>query len=346
MFALLLSLTVPLCFGPAVLAHPAPDNAHHLLSAGRKESPALGASRPYALRKQLFEEVSAATGIPWHYLAAIDQYERTMTIARPKMRKKRDGLLQIHYTSFEWGGLANPDHEDANPVSIALFNGIGRDGNGDGRADYRDDADVLYTRIQHILAYGTSEEDFRRGLMEYYQNERSVTRIMQFAKIFSTFDTLELDRHAFPLPVRSDYSYRSTWGAKRGWGGRRIHEGTDLFASYGVPVRSTCYGIVEVMGWNKYGGWRIGIRDTQNIYHYFAHLSGFSKDIKEGSVVEPGQVIGWVGSSGYGKPGTQGKFPPHLHYGMYRDAGKTEWSFDPYPHLKKWEREEKQRRRK
>ena len=75
-------------------------------------------------------------------------------------------------------------------------------------------------------------------------------------------------------------------------------------------------------GWNRYGGWRVGIRDINNNYHYFAHLNGFAKDLHTGQVVEPGQLIGSVGSSGYGPPGTAGKFPPHLHYGMYRDNGE------------------------
>ncbi|NEU03096.1 peptidase M23, partial [Escherichia coli] len=56
-------------------------------------------------------------------------------------------------------------------------------------------------------------------------------------------------------------------------------------------------------------------------------------------------VIGSVGSSGYGPPGTAGKFPPHLHYGMYKDNGRTEWSFDPYPHLRAWERYEYQKKK-
>ena len=87
-------------------------------------------------------------------------------------------------------------------------------------------------------------------------------------------------------------------------------------------------------GWNKYGGWRIGIRDVNNTYHYFAHLNGFAKDLNIGDIVKPGQLIGSVGASGYGPPGTSGKFPPHLHYGMYKYNGRTEWSFDPFPHLK------------
>ena len=99
----------------------------------------------------------------------------------------------------------------------------------------------------------------------------------------------------FQFHLRSDYSYRSTWGDARGWGGRRIHEGTDIFASYGVPVRATSYGIIEMKGWNRFGGWRVGIRDINNNYHYFAHLNGFAKDLHAGQIVEPGQIIGSVG---------------------------------------------------
>jgi len=67
--------------------------------------------------------------------------------------------------------------------------------------------------------------------------------------------------------------------------------------------------------------------------------------LRPGQLVEAGQVIGYVGSSGYGPPGTSGKFPPHLHYGIYKDNGITEWSFDPYPSLRNWERQERQRKK-
>ncbi len=293
-----------------------------------------------AARRDLFEEMEAVTGIPWYYLASIDQYERTLTKARPKDRPKPTGLLAIHIPPDVWAGAMNPDEEETSPGTIRHFGGIGLDGNSDGKADRHNDVDVLYTIARHVLTYGTAADDFAIGLWEYYHNTRAVQRINQFASLYAAFDKLDLFEHAFPLPVRSDYSYRSTWGAARGWGGYRIHEGTDIFAGYGVPVRSTCYGVVEIKGWNPFGGWRVGIRDLDNIYHYYAHLSGFDKTVKVGEIVKPGQVIGWVGSSGYGKPGTSGKFPPHLHYGVYRDRGLVEWSFDPYPMLRAWEKQE------
>lgn len=302
----------------------------------------------YAERRLLFEQMSALTGIPWTYLAAVDQYERSLNLALPKKRpqRKEEGLIAIRFTDEQWAGAFNPDPDETRPDAIALFGGIGKDGDGDGLADKNNDIDVLYTMATHILKYGTSEDDFRIAIWEFYKTPTSPIRVLQFAKIYEHFDRLDLHHKVFPLPLSANYSYRSTWGAARSYGGYRIHEGTDIFAGYGVPVRSTCYGIIEVMGWNRFGGWRIGIRDLNGVYHYYAHLSGFNKQFAVGDIVSPGDTIGWVGNSGYGKPGTQGKFPPHLHYGLYRDAGYTEWSFDPYPYLKKWERQERQARRK
>lgn len=296
----------------------------------------------FASRKTLYDRISTLTQIPWHRLAAIDQYERTLTKVHPKDRKHPERLIGIYVPSTAWTGPLNPNQEDTYPATIELYSGLGRDGDGDGKADPNNNMDLLYSISSKLQPFGHSSDDFAIGLWSYYQNSRAVQRIMQYSKMYEKFGKLDLFDHSFPLPVGNNYSYRSTFGMGRSWGGYRIHEGTDLFAGYGVTVRSTCYGVVELKGWNKYGGWRIGIRDLNNHYHYYAHLQGFDKSIKSGDVVSPGQTIGWVGSSGYGKPGTQGKFPPHLHYGIYRDTGLSEWSFDPYPLLKHWENEERQ----
>lgn len=301
----------------------------------------------YDQRRTLYEEMELLTRVPWYWLAAVDQYERTIT---PRKEQQKQGqeqrLTGVRFREAFWSGPLNPDAEDRNPATIELFGGIGKDATADGEADPKNDRDALFTLASYLTGFGFKEEDFRIALWRYYQNDSAVERIRQFAKMYKNWGRLDLSDSAFPLPLRSTYTYRDTWGDRRGWGGLRIHEGTDLFAPTGVTVRSVCYGVVETKGWNPYGGWRIGIRDINNRYHYYAHLQGYEKGIEVGHFVEPGQTIGWVGSSGYGPPGTSGKFPPHLHYGIYRDTGNTEWAFDPYPLLKKWEQAERSKKNK
>ncbi len=300
---------------------------------------------PYMERMRLYKKVETITQIPWYYLAAVDQYERSIRQVRRDLPKPQ-GIIGIYIPPEKWAGLTNPNPSDRNPMTIQFFDGIGVDGDGDGKANLKNDEDVLYAIAHFLLSYGVDSENIKIGLWNYYHRDKTVSIIAGKAKIYRHFGRLDLDKRAFPMPIRANHSYRSTWGDARGWGGRRIHEGTDIFAGYGVPVRATNYGIVEMKGWNKFGGWRVGIRDINNTYHYFGHLSGYSKDLKVGQIVEPGMVIGSVGSTGYGPPGTSGKFPPHLHYGMYKDNGYTEWSFDPYPHLAMWERMERMEARK
>ena len=282
--------------------------------------------------------------VTWHYLAAIDQYERNIQAVRKDI-PKREGVIALQFSKEYWAGALNPNQDDTSIESIQYFGGMGLDGDGDGKADLANDDDVMYTMKTYLSQYGHSEEDFKIALWEYYKNEKVVNQIISIAKLYKHFNTIDLDTHVFPVPVRGfNYSYRGTWGASRGWGGRRIHEGTDIFAGYGTPVVSTSYGVVEIMGWNEFGGWRIGIRDNHNTYHYYAHLAYFNKDLKVGDIVEPGTLIGGVGSTGYGKEGTSGKFPPHLHYGMYKFNGRTEWAFDPYPSLTQWEKESRKKK--
>lgn len=298
---------------------------------------------PYAERMSYYERYEALALIPWYYLAAVDQYERNIQKVRRDI-PTREGVVAIQFSDDFWVGTLNPNTQDTSSDTILFFGGKGLDGNGDGLADRANDEDVMYTLSQILSKYGTTRKDFRIALWEYYREDQTVNVIDTLAELYRHFQSIDLDKKAFPLDLKYNYSYHSTWGDRRGWGGRRIHEGTDLFADYGTPVRATTHGKVEIKGWNKFGGWRIGIRDAHNNYHYFAHLSRFEDNIGEGDIVEPGTIIGYVGSSGYGKPGTSGKFPPHLHYGIYKYNGNIEWSYDPYPHIRQWEKQEKQRR--
>ncbi|MBC5638219.1 M23 family metallopeptidase [Ornithinibacillus sp. BX22] len=284
----------------------------------------------YDQRLALYKKTETITEIPWYFIAAVDQYERQI-----HKDIEEDQVISIRIPDEIWYGAGN-NSTDIN--TIQLFQGIGKDGNGDHKADPTNGEDVLYTMASYIKKYGYTEEDFKIALWNYYNRDLTVQTIKNTAKVFKKFNGIHLTDRDFPVATNYNYSYRNTWGDRRGFGGNRIHEGTDIFADYGTPVHSTTYGVVELKGWNLYGGWRIGIRDIFNIYHYYAHLSGYEEELKVGQIVKPGDVIGSVGSTGYGPPGTSGKFPPHLHYGMYKDNGYSEWSFDPYPYLRKWER--------
>lgn len=291
----------------------------------------------YEERLALYQKIETVTQIPWYYIAAIDQYERNIHTDVSK-----DQLISIKVEDHLWYGDGNLDKNQDERI-IALFQGIGKDGDGDGLADPENPEDVLYTIGHLITTYGISEDDIKIALFDYYKRDLNVKTIINTARIFEKYQAIDLPKRDFPVSIHHNYSYRSTWGVRRGFGGARIHEGTDIFANYGTPVKATTYGVIELMGWNLYGGWRIGIRDIHNIYHYYAHLNRFEEGLQVGQIVEPGDILGTVGSSGYGPPGTHGKFPPHLHYGMYKDNGHSEWSFDPYPYLRRWEQMAKQK---
>lgn len=72
----------------------------------------------FAARRHLYESIGQMTQIPWYRLAAIDQYERTITRAHPKDRKHPERLTGIFLTSPAWRGWLNPDETDQHPQSI------------------------------------------------------------------------------------------------------------------------------------------------------------------------------------------------------------------------------------
>lgn len=124
-------------------------------------------------------------------------------------------------------------------------------------------------------------------------------------------------------PIAAGYSYRhcDDFGVGRSFGFRRKHLGHDMMGSLGTPVIAVEGGIVEAMGWNRYGGWRIGIRsfDSQR-YYYYAHLQKdkpFPKDLAVGDMVQPGDVIGYMGRTGYSdRENVNNIETVHLHFGM------------------------------
>lgn len=124
-----------------------------------------------------------------------------------------------------------------------------------------------------------------------------------------------------PVAEGFSYSHYDDFGASRSYGYRRSHLGNDLMGYVGTPIVAVEGGTVESIGWNRYGGWRIGIRsrDSKRSY-YYAHLRKdrpYAEGISQGVKVKPGQVIGYMGMTGYSdKENVNGMNVPHLHFGL------------------------------
>lgn len=124
-----------------------------------------------------------------------------------------------------------------------------------------------------------------------------------------------------PIANGFPYSDYDDFGASRSYGYKRNHLGHDMLGQIGTPIVCVESGYVEALGWNQYGGWRIGIRSfDKKRYYYYAHLrQGFpyQPDLKEGSVVLAGDVIGYMGHTGYSTTeDTNNIDQTHLHFGM------------------------------
>jgi murein DD-endopeptidase MepM/ murein hydrolase activator NlpD len=115
-----------------------------------------------------------------------------------------------------------------------------------------------------------------------------------------------------PLPFMR---VSSSYGNRRHplWNFSARHNGVDLAAPIGTKIRATAAGSVIRKGIDGSRGRYICIRHKNNYTSHYYHLSKFAKEIKPGAAVEQGQVIGYVGSSGWSTG-------PHLHYGMQKSG--------------------------
>lgn len=125
------------------------------------------------------------------------------------------------------------------------------------------------------------------------------------------------------LPIAKNYgfSHYDDFGNSRSYGFKRTHLGNDLMGSIGTPIIAVESGIVEHLGWNQYGGWRVGIRSFDSKrYYYYAHLRKnhpYAEGLEEGMTVKAGDVIGYLGMTGYSiKENVNNINVPHLHFGI------------------------------
>lgn len=124
-----------------------------------------------------------------------------------------------------------------------------------------------------------------------------------------------------PIAAGYGYGHCDDFGMARSFGFRRKHLGHDMMGAQGTPIVAVEGGVVEALGWNRYGGWRVGIRSCDSRrYYYYAHLQKdkpFAPGLEVGDLVQAGDLIGFMGRTGYSDQENVNNIETvHLHFGM------------------------------
>jgi peptidoglycan LD-endopeptidase LytH len=123
-----------------------------------------------------------------------------------------------------------------------------------------------------------------------------------------------------PVSGADNRSIQSFYGASRD-GGKRSHEGVDIFAKKGTLIVAPTKGRISRVGTSKLGGKVVWMYDQQRGHsYYFAHLD--SQYVHAGQFVKQGDAIGTVGNTGNAR-----RTPPHLHFGIYQAGSKDPLSY-------------------
>ena len=126
----------------------------------------------------------------------------------------------------------------------------------------------------------------------------------------------------FPVGGAGLRDVGSLWGDPRD-GGRRRHEGIDVFHPRGTPLLAAADGRVTRVRDGGLGGRQVWLRTADGLRLYYAHLD--RQLATEGQTLRAGDTLGTVGNTGNART-----TPPHLHFGVYAERGAV----DPLPFVR------------
>jgi hypothetical protein len=131
------------------------------------------------------------------------------------------------------------------------------------------------------------------------------------------------------FPVAGLANYSDDWLYPRFSGGFHLHQGNDIFADLGVPIRSPFDGVARLDP-NGLGGLAVTVALPDGTYVYMAHMSAYAPIMTAGKSVpvKQGQVVGFVGNTGDAAGG-----PTHCHFELHPRGGAA---VDPKPYLDAW----------
>ena len=232
-----------------------------------------------------------------------------------------DWIELLAWLGARYGGdFSNYKQSELNTLANRLKNG--------------ETMDMITKDMKYYSYYHEAYSAVLGGMVGYFEQEMEVPAESSVADESSGTATLSESpapqttwvakyglKNFSPIAKGFPYSDYDDFGVSRSYGYKRQHLGHDMMGQVGTPIIAVESGYVEALGWNQYGGWRIGIRSfDKKRYYYYAHLRQnypYQSNLEVGSVVTAGDVIGYLGRTGYStKENTNNIDTPHLHFGL------------------------------
>lgn len=215
-----------------------------------------------------------------------------------------------------------------------------------------EDQTVKYDTVEQYdskLTQGTSyiSQKGVNGTLRVSQNVRSINGTITYVKPTGD-ETIKQSKNEIILigtkviphvgsvsswgwPTKKGYTISSYYGYRTSpiTGRRELHSGIDIAGTgMGSPVYASNNGTIIVRERVHSYGYYIMIDHNNGYYTLYAHMNGFAKNLSVGSVVSRGQLIGYVGSTGYSTG-------PHLHFEIRVGCSRYSCVTNPWPFLNK-----------
>lgn len=264
----------------------------HLVSIARPDEPVVGDDANtetkfvYAIEpespQEIFEEVKdqpiiAASKLPSIY----DGIYRT-ALNEGLTPELASSLIKIMAFDIDFRSRVSPTDR------LELFLSL-----EDGQEVPTEQSEILYAAVKlgNVTRKYYRFGDAESGVVDYYDETGKSSKKFLLRK---------------PVP---NGKFRSPYGMRRHPISRRLklHGGVDWSAPRGTPIISAGNGVVQKAGWSGGYGKQTIIRHANGYETSYSHQTAYAKGVRPGARVRQGQVIGFVGSTGYSTG-------PHLHY--------------------------------
>ena len=266
--------------------------ANHLVSIARNDEKRFVYAVAPASNEDILGNSAQLATIPANQLPTVyDGIYRT-ALAEGLNQDLASSLIKIFAFDVDFKSRISPSDELAIFVSLE-----------EGKDKPSAESEILYASIMHgqVKRRYYRFRDPESGRIDYYDETGKSAKKFLLRQ---------------PVP---NGRFRSGFGMRRHPISRvyKLHGGVDWSAPRGTPILSAGNGVVTQAKWAGGYGRQTIVRHANGYKTSYSHQTAFAKGIRPGTRVRQGQIIGYVGSTGYSTG-------PHLHYEVLVNGNRVD----------------------